>query len=438
MLFRKRTEEFFEDILSFFLRPSLSERLVITGALVGTTAGFAAYLFIRLINFLSHWTIEQLPRQMSFWRYTGYLFFPALGAFLGYILIRFFCPEAHGHGTEVLNVLPEKSPWLSARVAIIKLIASALTIGLGGSAGQEGPVIQIGGATASFLGKYLRVPDEDIRVLISAGAAAGLGASFGAPLSAVFFIMEVTLKDFASSLFSSIVIASVSGAVTGRLLMGNVDFVAGLSYTWIKPSDLLVYALLGLLCAPLGILYKMAIEKVEAHCALEKSSLSPYLFPILGGILVGEIALFYPEVMGTGKKIVDAAFLGSLGGFRMGALAFAKIAATALTLGTGGSGGAFMPAIFIGAAAGASLSGPLGHLLTRAALARGSFAIAGTASVVTSSYRAPITGIIMALEMSRDYGIVMPAMAACAISFVTAAAIERGRVAKREKCYIPK
>ena len=229
MLFRKRFEEFFEDILSFFLRPSLSERLVITGALVGTTAGFAAYLFIRLINFLSHWTIEQLPRQISFWRYTGYLFFPALGAFLGYILIRFFCPEAHGHGTEVLNVLPEKSPWLSARVAIIKLIASALTIGLGGSAGQEGPVIQIGGATASFLGKYLRVPDEDIRVLISAGA---------------------------------------------------------------------------------------------------------------------------------------------------------------------------------------SLSGPLGHLLTRAALARGSFAIAGTASVVTSSYRAPITGIIMALEMSRDYGIVMPAMAA--------------------------
>ena len=434
----RKIEKTAEDFFYFFSRPTLAERLVITGALVGTAAGFTAYLFIRLINFLSDWTLSVLPKPMSFWHYVGYLFFPALGVFLGYVLIYFLCPEAHGHGTEVLNVLPEKSPWLAARVASVKLIASALTIGLGGSAGQEGPVIQIGGATASFLGKYLRVPDEDIRVLISAGAAAGLGASFGAPLAAVFFIMEVTLKDFASSLFSSIVIASVSGAVTSRLLMGDVDFVVGLTYTWSKPSDLLVYALVGLLCAPLGILYKMAIEKVEAHCAQEKSPVSSYLLPILGGILVGEIALFYPEVMGTGKKIVDAAFMGGLGGFRMGVVAFAKIAATALTLGTGGSGGAFMPAIFIGAAAGSSLSGVLGHLFGNATLARGSFAVAGTASVITSSYRAPITGIIMALEMSRDYGIVMPVMATCAISLVVASSVERSRVASREKCYIPK
>jgi CIC family chloride channel protein len=424
-------EELFRSFFSFFFRPSLSERLVITGALVGTAAGFASYIFIRAIHLLSHWTIERLPQHLSFWHDVGYLFFPALGTFLGYILIRFFCPEAHGYGTKVLNILPEKSPWLAARIAVVKLIASALTIGLGGSAGQEGPVIQIGGATASFLGKYLRVPDEDIRVLIAAGAAAGLGASFGAPLAAVFFIMEVTLKDFASSLFSSIVIASVSGAVTSRLLMGDVDFVVGFSYTWSKPSDLLVYALVGLLCAPLGILYKMAVAKMEKHCEEEKSSLSPYLFPILGGVLVGEIALFYPEVLGTGKQVVDAAFMGGLSGFRMGVVAFAKIAATALTLGTGGSGGAFMPAIFIGAAAGASLSGVLSHLFAKAALARGSFAITGMASVITSSYRAPITGIIMALEMSRDYGIVMPVMAACAVSFVAVSAVERGYAANQ-------
>jgi CIC family chloride channel protein len=146
---------------------------------------------------------------------------------------------------------------------------------------------------------------------------------------------------------------------------------------------------------------------------------------------VGEIALFYPEVLGTGKQVVDAAFMGGLSGFRMGVVAFAKIAATALTLGTGGSGGAFMPAIFIGAAAGASLSGVLAHLFAKAALARGSFAITGMASVITSSYRAPITGIIMALEMSRDYGIVMPVMAACAVSFVAVSAVERGYAANQ-------
>jgi len=377
-------------------------------------------------------SLGRVPQGPSLWHYFGYLLLPALGIFLGYILIHLFCPQAQGHGTEVLDILPESSPTLAARVAVVKLFASAATLGLGGSAGQEGPIIQIGGAAGAWLGKNLGVPTEDIKVLIAAGAAAGLGATFGAPLAAVFFIMEVVLKDFASSLFSSIVIAAVSGAVTSRVLTGDIHFVLGATYTWHRPSDLLVYALVGLMCAPLGLAYKAAIEKVEAYCERKKSVFSHYLLPIAGGLLVGALALAYPEVLGTGRSVVDRAFMGELSGWRVGVLALTKILATALTLGSGGSGGAFMPTIFIGATAGAALSGLLGPLLMTSTLAaRSFFAIIGMASVITSSYRAPITAIIMALEMSRDYGIVMPVMAACAISLITSLAVARSREESR-------
>ncbi len=427
MLFLKpflgRIKRFFLSLASEVRHPTLAERLVLTGILVGMAAGFASFVFTHLIDRMTRLTIAIIPQGTSTWHYLGFLFFPALGVFLGYILIHFFCPEAQGHGTEVLEILPESSRFLAARVAMIKLLASATTIGFGGSAGQEGPIIQIGGATGSWLGKQLRVPQEDIKVLIAAGAAAGLGAAFGAPLAAVFFIMEVVLKDFASSLFSSIVIAAVSGAVTSRLLMGDVDFVLGATYTWHRPSDLLVYALVGFMCAPLGLVYKVALEKVEKYTEQKKAAFPWYFFPIAGGLLVGVIALGYPEIMGTGRKFVDRAFLGEISGWRIGVMALAKILATALTLGAGGSGGAFMPVVFIGATAGAFLSGIFGRLLATATLARGSFAIVGMSSVITSSYRAPITAIIMALEMSRDYGIVLPVMVACAISLVTSLAV---------------
>lgn len=395
----------------------LGRQLILSGIAVGAAAGTSAYVFETLIDWFFHLGFGHLQGLPAAARTVLLLALPALGGLIAGLLTRFYCPEARGHGVyEVVQAIRERGGNIDGRVVWAKTIASAATIGLGGSAGREGPVIQIGAAVGSWIGRLFRISIQDLKTLVAAGAVGGLAASFSIPLAGVFFTMEVILKDFANEAFPAVVIASVTGTVTARFLLGHEGFFTPLHYQWQGASDFFWYALLGIACAPLGILYMRGLKLTENAFSLE-TRIPDWLKPAVGGLMVGGIALILPGIMGTGQEIINGTLTGrsSLPVWSLIFLAFGKILATSLTLGSGGSGGVLMPAMFIGAMAGSAW----GNALRRWGVLScqpGSFAAVGIGCLFTSAFAAPVTAIVMTFEMTQDYGIVLPVMFACVIT----------------------
>jgi CIC family chloride channel protein len=397
----------------------LVHQLILTGAVVGLAAGASTFIFDRLIVLSRTATLDRIATLPISRRAVLTVLLPAFGAALGWVLIDWLCPEAQGHGFDVVaKSITMADGRLRGRLNWVKSVASAVTIGFGGSAGREGPSIQIGASAGSWIGQLLRLQPRELRMVTASGAAAGLAAAFGTPLAAVFFTMEVLLRDFASETFPAVVIASVTAVAASRFLLGSDRFLVKLSYEWAGSADFFAYAGMGIVIAPLGVLYERAMEWVERFANDPRRAAFPaWLKPAVGGVLVGLTAVAVPSVLGTGQITINAALRGELLGWRAGAASAAKIAATAFTLGSGGSGGAFMPALFIGATAGTAWAGLLHHLWAFNPQP-GVFALVGMACVLTSFYQAPVTAIVMALEISQDYDVLMPVMAACAISYV--------------------
>ncbi len=407
----------YQRAASLLRRLTLRQKLIFVGAVVGVSSGLATFAFVRLIEFSWSMTLQRLPAALTFWRLFGLLALPAAGALMGALVVRFGAPDAEGHAVaRVTEAIREKGGRIPGILALVELVASGLTIGFGGSAGREGPAIQIGGAMGSWLGQSFGIGDGDLRTLVAAGAAAGLGAAFGVPLAAVFFVMEVILTDFASEAFPAVVIAAVAGTATAGLLLGSGERTVPLTYATKGPGDLPFFVLVGVICGPCGAVYMRLVERVEHRFRSEHPG-PRWLRPALGGMLAGLIGWALPEDLGTGAATISAALRGQVASWRAGALAAGKAAATAATLGTGGSGGAFMPAMFIGATAGSACQG-LFRIIGRP-FEKGELALTGLACAVTSAYRAPVTAIVMALEISRDYDLLMPVMVACVAAYLT-------------------
>ena len=406
-----------KDAVRRFARSQpFDRRLLLAGIGVGVATGLAAYGFHLLLD-----AFGQMRDRLS---WTGpvsgaaaVVILPALGGLISGWLTRRRYPEAEGHGVaEVVRAINEKDGRISGHVAWVKSLASAATIGFGGSAGLEGPVVQIGSSVGSALGRFFDSPPKDMKTFVAAGAVGGLSAAFGIPLAGVFFTMEVILKDFANEAFPAVVVSSVTGAVVSRALMGSAVMAPVLTYEWMWTRNLPLYAGLGLICAVLGRAYTRSIHDLETMFG-KWERIPDWTRPGVGGLCVGALTLGVPRVAGTGRATISALLTGETLGWRAPALALGKLAATALTLGSGGSGGALMPTLFIGAAAGSGWGQACG-LIGPTIPATGAFALAGLCGVFTAAFSAPITGMMLGVEMTRDYGLVVPIMVCCAISYI--------------------
>ncbi len=391
-------------------------RLLVAGVVVGVATGLAAVVFHRMLDGFA--TLRELldsaPRPYGA---VALVLLPAVGGSLSGWLTRRRYPEAGGHGVaEVVRAINEKDGRISAHVAWVKSLASAATIGFGGSAGLEGPVVQIGSSVGFALGRLFDAPTRDLRTFVAAGAVGGLSAAFGIPLAGVFFTMEVILKDFANEAFPAVVVSSVTGAVVARAFLRGEVMAPVLTYEWVYSRNLIFYAGLGLFCGLLGRFYTRALHAVET--GFDRLGAVPaWTRPGIGGLLVGLLTRIAPRVAGTGRGTIAALLGGERFGWRAPLLAVAKLAATALTLGSGGSGGALMPTLFIGAAAGSGW-GQLWSRLGQTIPNPGAFALAGLCGVFTAAFAAPVTGMMIGVEMTRDYGLVVPVMVCCAVSFL--------------------
>lgn len=399
----------------FFSRLTLAQQLLVSGVVVGVASGLAAYGFERLILWFGMFTPSLSRGVSSGWVLLAIVGLPTLGGLISGIITHHYCPDAKGHGVmEVVAALRDRDGHIENRVLWAKAVASAATIGFGGSAGREGPIVQIGAAAGSWVGRLFQVSPRQLKMLVAAGAAGGLSASFSVPLAGVVFTMEVILKDFANEAFSAVVISSVTSIVTAHLLLGHTTYFTPFNYTWGRPPEFLFYAVLGILCGPVGIFYQRLLSFFKNHFQRHRPA---FLMPAVGGFLVGALALVLPAVRGVGKDEINAALLGQVPGGQALAGGVGKMFATAFTLGSGGSGGALMPALFIGAMLGSAFGNVL-IPLKGVAPGVGPLALVGMAAVFSSAFRSPITAVIMTFEITRDGGIIAPVMLACVLSHI--------------------
>lgn len=355
---------------------------------------------------------------------------PTIGGLVVGLLVTYVVPESSGSGVvQVMRAIALRGGRLSARVPLGGVLASGVALGTGASGGREAPIVLIGGSVGSLLGRAFAVDEDRMRTLVAAGAAAGIGASFNAPIGGMLFAIELIIGRFRASVLQSVVVASVVGSVTAREIIGpGIIYEPETAYRFSDARELGLYAVLGVVAALFGLafLYGGAI----AGRLFARLDVWRPLKLAIGGLGVGMIALVVPEVLGTGDALppiagvrnpIQAMLDGSVGDDlpAVGLLlvwAVAKLVATSLSVGSGNAVGSFAANIFCGAAIGAAIGDVAVLLLPNAGVQPGAFALVGMAAVFSAAARAPLTAIVIAFELTGSYELVLPLMLAAGLA----------------------
>ncbi len=403
------------------LQPTEDVVLVVTALLVGLGTGLGAVVFQSLISAVAAVGYEWLPGVVDGQWYV--LLVPALGGLIAGPLIYRYAREAKGHGVpEVIQAVALHGGRIRPMVAIIKAIASAFTIGSGGSAGREGPIVQIGSALGSSIGQLLHLSEDRTRNLVACGAAAGIAAIFNAPIAGVLFSLEVILGVFSVRYFSTVVISAVVASVIGQASFGNQPiFPLPVEYGVNNTVEFAFYPVLGIAAAVVGVVFVRVLYWME-DLFDNWRQVPEWVKPAIGGLLLGFVALVYPLVTGitwdgapqiynpAGHEVITSALANELVLSVVLALLVLKMIATCLTLGSGGSGGVFAPTLFMGAMLGTAFELVINAVFPNVAAPPGAYAIVGMAAVFSASAHAPITAIIIVFELTDDYRIMLPLM----------------------------
>lgn len=402
--------------------------MIIVAIIIGVLAGFSAIGIRALIHFISELSFPgpgDLLENIIAAPWYVKLLIPLIGGAIVGPLIYFFAPEAKGHGVpEVMQAILLQGGKIRPRVALVKALASAITIGTGGSVGREGPIIQIGSSLGSAVGQFFKVPSKRLRTVVGCGAAAGIAAAFNAPIAGALFALEIILMDFAVAQFSPIVIASVMATVISHKFEGNLAAFVVPAYEYVSPMEMGFYFILGALSGLVSYLFIKALYFSEEFFD-NRLKFPEYLKPIIGGLGIGAMALFAPQVMGVGYETINRALHGDIIWYLAFGLIFLKVFATSLTLGSGGSGGIFAPSLFMGAALGAFFGGIVHHYFPTITASPGAYALVAMGGLVAGTTRAPITAIIIVFELTNDYQIILPLMITCIMSMILSSKLSR-------------
>jgi CIC family chloride channel protein len=394
---------------------------------VGLLGGIGAVFFRYLIDFFQ-WLVYSgsgdLTLVVSALPWWHVVLGPAIGGAVVGPLVYFLAKEAKGHGVpEVMNAVAMERGVIRKRVVVVKSIASALCIGSGGSVGREGPIVQIGSAIGSTLGQIIRVPDDQMRVLVGCGAAAGIAATFNAPVAGAIFAMEIILVDFAISTFTPIILSSVFATVVSRAFLGNSPAFQVPAYDLESPAELGFYVVLGLIAALVAVAFTTALYKTED--LWDDWRIPDYLKAPIGGLAIGCMGLYFPQIMGVGYHAVDRALWNQEVWIILMMLVPIKILATSITIGSGGSGGIFAPSLFMGAMAGGAFGVGINAIFPEITAEPGAYALVGMGAVVAGTTHAPIQAFLILFELTQDYRIIPPLMIACVISTLVSQRIKK-------------
>ena len=341
---------------------------------------------------------------------------PVVGGLIYGPLIYRFAREARGHGVpEVMYAVAERDGRIRPQVSAVKSLASALCIGAGGSVGREGPIVQIGAALGSAVGRLARVADGRLPVLVACGSAGGIAATFNAPIAGVVFALEVILASFTAEAFGVVVLAAVAASVVGRAAFGAAPFLTLPAFGLRSGVEYPLSALLGVVCGGVGVLFTRLLYLIEDLCDWAWRG-PEWLRPAAGGLLLGAVLLALPQTYGVGYPVLERTVHGGYVLWFLLVLVLGKIVATSLTIGIGGSGGVFAPSLFIGAATGAAFGAVARDLAPHLIAPVGAYALVGMGAVFAGAARAPITAVLILFELTGEYTIIHPLMIAVVFS----------------------
>lgn len=342
---------------------------------------------------------------------------PTAGGLIAGPIITFLVPEAKGPGVpEVILSVTNRLSTIRHRVTLLKALVTSLLIGSGASVGREGPIVQIGASVGSSLAQVFRLSPDLRRVCLASGAAAGIAATFNAPIAGTFFAVEVILLDIEITHISHIIISSIIASVLSRIFWGGLPAFKVDPFQLAHYWELNVYLVLGLLAGFIAIGFVRFIYTTDS--LFRWLRIPEWIKPAIGGLLLGLIAIKLPHVMGVGYETVNSALAGSLGLKMAVILLFAKILATSLSIGSGMSGGIFAPSLVLGATLGTAVGLIANQLLPDLALSPSHYALAGMGAVVAGTTLAPIAAILTIFELTYTYQIILPLMVACITSTV--------------------
>ena len=400
--------------------------LGVAAALVGAVVGAAAVVFnlaIRAWTWVSTGFDEyttHIGQSHGVWGWAPWIFLllsPAIAGLLYGPLIQRFAPSAKGHGIpEVMLAVRRKGGRIPGRVAVVKILASALTIGSGGSAGREGPIVQVGASLGSTIASWLRMPVSRVVLLASCGSAAGIAATFHAPLAGAVFALEVILVEFTAETFGFVVLSAVTSSVVARILQGDemVIRVAD-NLTFASMSDIWWVALLGLVAGLCGLGFSKLLYASEdaIDWLWARTHLPEWARPGVLGLALGAALVAFPYMYGSGYPLEEEAIAGNYSIAFLLALMLGRAVFTSFTIGMGGSGGVFAPTLFIGAMAGAAFGDIVSPLSDSPV---GVFAVVGMGAAFAGAARAPMTAVLIIVEMTGQFSLILPMMLAVVIA----------------------
>lgn len=394
---------------------------------IGIAGALGVVAFYRLID-LAYYLLYLIPAlyltRQGFLAYRPLL--TAAGLSIAWMIMR-----GPGRGYDGANVpdvrraIAREGGRIAAQPALARTAASAVTLGAGGAAGSEGPVAVLGAAAASFLGRAFRFDPARTKILVAAGAAAGISAAFNAPLAGAFFALEEVLGSLAVGAFPPVVVASVVAAVISHSFLGNHPaFPIPMEYGFALKREVFVfYPFLGLVAGAVAALFVRVYFGTES--LVRRLPIPPSLLPWIGGAVVGVLVLLSKgRLVGHGHLAVHLDVFGRMSASSLALLALGGIVVTSITLNTGGSGGLFTPSLYVGAATGGAFGVVLSRLFPTLGLRPEAYALVGMGALVSASTAAPITGILLVFEMTNDYAIVLPLMLATVIANLVARRIE--------------
>lgn len=394
--------------------------IVSTAILVGLGTGFGAVLFVWLLTWIRQITQASVDMLGGV---IGLLLSMGIAGLVVGSIIRRWASEARGSGVpDVMEAVAMQAGRIHPRVAPAKILSASLTVGTGGSAGREGPIVQVGAALGSTVGQLLRFSDERVRTLVACGAAAGIAATFNAPIAGSIFAMEVILGNFTVRYFGAVVISSVTAGIISRIFLSSDPAFMVPAYPLHHLGEIPIYVVLGALAALVAILFTHVRRFAEDYFDAWRAPLPAKA--ATGMLLTGMVGLLVPgqAVLGSGLDLIGKTiaenFQLPLG--MMMVLLVCKIVATSLTLGSGNSGGVFAPSLFVGAMLGGMVGTVAHQLWPGVAVDPGAYAIVGMAAVFAGAARAPITAVLIVFEMSGDYQLILPLMLATVLATLMA------------------
>jgi len=414
--------------------------MFLLAVLVGAGSGLGAVAFRYLIYFFT-WAAtghSQFGQQgyagSTHLPWLGLGFFvviPVIGGLLYGPLIYNWAREARGHGVpEVMIAVADNGGRIRPQVSVVKAVASAVCIGVGGSVGREGPIVQIGSALASSLGQWVKMPENRLRILVACGAGGGIAATFNAPITGVFFGVEIILREFSVDALFTVMLAAMIADITAIPFLGDRPFLSGFpsGIELHHARNYLLVAVLAVVAALMGLAFKSVLYKTEDLCDRVWKGRPEWARPAVGGIALGLLLLAIPQMYGVGYPVMYKATAGQYVLWFLILLAFAKIAACSLTIGIGGSGGIFAPSLFIGVTSGMAYGDVVHHLFGPGAGQPALYAVVAMGAVFASAARAPLTSLASVVEMTGDFALTLPVMLAVAIASMTSRALSYGTI----------